>query len=258
MRGLPKIGARVGRIFTVLTLLVVVVVGELIGSNSWLVTRMQQLVLPVVQLHLTLTRSVVAAPHSIQQQSTAARRIQDLEFRLSESYALLSELEMLKRENEQLRELAGAVSKNTSRIIAAPVVSFAQPAVAAGSEQGVVSGQMVLVAATLVGRISQVQDQQATVVLLSQSDSQPLLAQTESGIQGLVVGDGRRVMLEEIPLDSKVENGTRLTTVGQPGVPGGIFIGRVAAVTSNPATATQTIAIEQLVTFFDTAVVEIR
>lgn len=258
MLGLQKLSARSSHVLTCSLVVAFFAVTQLVGLNSWAVARTQRFLHPLTEFHMVATRSFVEIPFAFRQRSKTARRIQDLEFRLSESYAQLSELATLQHENEQLRQLLGEKNTPIARIITAPIVSFAQPAIAAGSGEGVVPGQIVLVASTLVGRVSVVKQQQSTITLLSQTDSQPLLAQTESGVQGLVVGDGRRIIVTEVPLDSKLENGERLTTVGQPGVPGGIFIGRVEAVESSPASATKTIVVEQLVSIYDAVVVEVR
>lgn len=194
--------------------------------------------------------------HSLQ---TAQRRIQDLELRYAESSAQLGDLDRLKAENEALREMLGASDiKLAQRVVTMPIVSYGRTLIAGGHNDGIREGQMVLINQTLVGLVSQVSESQSEVTLLSQDGTQPVLAHTEGGVQGLVVGDGRRVILTEVPLEAEVQVGERVISDGQEGIARDIFVGRVASVKAEPADSTQTIVIEQLVSFYEAQVIEIR
>jgi rod shape-determining protein MreC len=189
----------------------------------------------------------------------AQRRILDLEQRYAESSALLGEMDSLQAENEALRKMIQATdTRLTQRVITTPILSYGHPLVAGGRLDGIQPGQLVLVEQTLMGVITEVSENQSQVALLFQEQTQPLVAKTESGVQGLVKGDGKRVVLTEIPVESQVKEGERVVTAGQEGIPGDVFIGRVVTVQANPQASTQTAVIEQIVSFYATQIVEVR
>jgi cell shape-determining protein MreC len=99
---------------------------------------------------------------------------------------------------------------------------------------------------------------QSEIGLLSQESGPTILAKTESGVQGLIRGDGKRVLLTEIPVDVTLNVGERIVTQGQEGVAPNMFIGRISAVRNDPASAVQTALIEQLVSFYEASIVEVR
>jgi cell shape-determining protein MreC len=198
-----------------------------------------------------------------------ARRLQDLERKLAIAQAQLGELEQLKQENQELRGLLeNSDRKLTATYITQPILSFARAAVAIDPQLTnpapgkqlfqIQPGQAVLVSQTLVGRISQVATNLAYVDLLWQQDVDPVLARTEQGVEGLVQGDGKRVLLTQVPVQSSLQVGDRVLTMGQPGIPGQIFVGQVQSIESGPAEATKQAVLEQYVSFYEAAVVEIR
>lgn len=190
--------------------------------------------------------------------SHAARRIQDLEFRYSEALAQLGELQRLKEENGALRSLVeNSPRPEVSRLVAAPILSYGTPYVAVGNQEGAQAGAAVLAARTLVGFLDQVSEHQSQVRLLTHAQAQPVLARTETGIEGVVKGTGSRVVLTEVAKDATLTIGERVVTAGQKGIDGDIFIGRISTIENEPAAPTQTATIEQLVTFYEARVVEV-
>lgn len=224
----------------------------IVGSVGWLVT-------PVKRIWVTTLGGVYGLGDSLQKLPKAAQRIQDLELRLAEASTSLAELETVKQENEQLRAILTASTNLSDRtLISTPVIAFAQPAVAAGQEAGVNVGAVVLSNNILLGQIAQVGRYQSTVVLLFAKESQPLLATTDQGVSGLVVGDGKKVLFTEVPKEAKLQVGERLVTLGQPQVEAGLPIGKIVKVTNDPVLSVQSAVVEQYVSFFETPIVEIR
>lgn len=182
-----------------------------------------------------------------------------LKVQYAQSMADLSEMDRLMAENQQLR----AMIENrhlafAERIITSPIVSYAYPAVAAGETQGAHEGALVVVADTMIGRVAEVQSTQSRIELLSSVDAEPVLAVTESGQQGLLEGNGKGVVLTQLPPDAEVKIGERLVSVGQAGVKPGVFLGIVAGEHEAPSAPTKTLPIDQLVSFYTTGLVELQ
>lgn len=233
--------------------------GEFVGVTQPLVHLTQLVVQPIQGMSLRLVRGIsypFEYSHSLYK---AQRRIQDLELRYAEASALLGEIDQLKAENQALRELVkikegGGVPTQISR----PILSYGHPLISSGSNHGIQTGQLILVADTLVGVIGDVSATQSEVTLLSRENSPHILVRTESGVQGLVQGDGKNVVLSEVPVEAELKEGERVTTVGQAGVPRDMLVGRIARVLKSPEASAQTAVIEQIVSFYEAAIVEIQ
>lgn len=245
--------------FRLLVVVCLVMLAEFVGLLQP-VRQVSQLVLrPLESAGLLVVRGVAWPVESVRSGMTTKRRIQDLELRYAESLAQLGELDALRAENESLRTLVGASqTPRQSQVVTFPVISYGRPLVAAGELEGVREGQLVLVAQTMVGRIKSTTERQAEVTLLTQADAKPVVATTENGIQGIIAGDGRRVLLKELPSDADVQVGQRVVTQGQEGIPPHLHIGKIAALITQPAAATQVAVIEQYVSFYEASLVEIR
>jgi rod shape-determining protein MreC len=242
-----------------LIILTLIMIADFVGATRPVRALGERALSPLQYLSNTVISTMTQPFQSLHSLQTAQRRIQDLELRYAETSAQLGELDRLKAENQALREMLGASDiKLAQRSITRPIVSYGRSLVAGGKEDGIREGQMVLIKQTLVGLVGSVSEAQAEVRLLSQEGTQPVLAHTESGVQGLVVGDGKRVILTEIPLDAEVKVGERVMTDGQEGIARDVLLGRVASVKAEPADSTQTIVIEQLVSFYEAQVIEIR
>ncbi len=203
----------------------------------------------------------------IDQERKNAAEVSNLKQAYARALARLSELEAVEKENEALRVViegdgSTAQGSNANRRekkqLAAPIISYAMTAIALGSADGIQEGALVYISDTLMGRISTVSKNQSQVLLFQTRDSQPVLVQTESGVQGLLVGTGKRVEVTQLPIQAVINPGERLTTVGQPDIPSGQFVGVVATV-SKPATAPmQTAVVDQLHSFYAAPLVEVR
>lgn len=241
------------------TVIGLLVLAEFVGMDRYL-RRVGETVLNPVMIGAERVVAGVAWPWMrLQSLTTAQRRIQDLEFRYAEASAQLGEMNALQKENEALRNLLNTNDiKLEQRFITTPIIAYGKPLIAGGAEEGVREGAMVLVAQTLVGRIGAVSERQSEVELLSRATTAPILARTESGVEGLVRGDDKRVLLTEIPTNVELKVGERVVTQGQEGVAPNIFIGRIASLNTRPESAVQTAVLEQLVSFYQTNVVEVR
>ena len=240
-----------GALFLLLLLL------EFLGMLRPVRQSMEFLLQPVLTAAAQVVR-IASTPLKIVDNSLQSyQRVQDLELRYAEALAQLAQIDQLKKENQELRSFIQDKTEPQTRLLV-PVVSYGRPYIGAGREKGIKPGDMVLLQDILIGRIGQVSENQAEVVLLSQNNTQPVLARTEQGITGTVQGDGRKLFLAELPVEIELQRGERVMTVGQAGVAAGILIGRVGSIEKKSELPTQRAVIEQVVSFYDAQVVEVR
>jgi cell shape-determining protein MreC len=185
--------------------------------------------------------------------------VQDLELRYSEAVAQLGELESIKKENQELRDLISQKQvSSVSKPVIAPILAYSQPYIGKGKRDGVKEGDLVMIGKTLIGRVEEVSDSQSIVTLLTSSTSLPLLVKTESGVTGVAVGDGRQLLMKEIPQDAAVQTDERILTVGQPEVPAGISIGRLRSLSKSAVNSSQVGSIDQVISFYESHIVEVQ
>ncbi|MDA1079544.1 MAG: rod shape-determining protein MreC [bacterium] len=256
--------ARTGILETQKKWLVIVVTFVCIGSIEFqgvlLPFRDQfQVATAPILAFLSQQVAVVATPVTfIRKRVMLLQRLAQLEHDYAESLAKISELERVAQETVVLREMLQKSSISADQIITAARVSYAQPEIAAGSKQGVQDDMLVLVADTVVGRVQQVEANRSSVRLLTDQREKSIVATTESGVQGLLTGDGDAVMLTLVPQNKAIVPGERVTTVGQENVPAGLFVGTVVEVLGDPAEPTKQVLLEQYVSFFTAPLVTVR
>lgn len=191
---------------------------------------------------------------------TKSRYLKQLESDYAQALAKLNELDALKAENKELKKFLGASDRRIAEktIIGSPILSLAYPAVGVGSVSGVKENDMVLIDDVLVGTTETVTEYQSKVSLLSSRRKKRILARTESGIEGVIDGDGRNVLLTHIPRSTEIKEGERIVTVGQEGIEKNILIGTVKKVNNSPSDSTSTYIVSQLVSFYDAVLVEVK
>jgi len=242
-----------------LLFLLIVAVAEFVGLGRPLRTIGETVTQPVNLGMVQFLRAVTSPVLHLQSLETAQRRVQELERNYAQVSAQLGELDALTAENKVMREMLNVSDIRTqSRWLSLPIVSYGRPLIAGGEQQGLSSGMMVLAAQTLIGVVGSVSSSQSEVVLLNQEGAQPILVTTESGVQALVRGDGKRVLLTEVPVDVELKVGERVVTQGQVGIEPSMFVGRIASFKAEPTAAVQTAVIEQFVSFYEASLVEVR
>ena len=117
-----------------------------------------------------------------------------------------------------------------------------------GGADGVTAGRPVLGAgATLIGVVSEVEQRQATVRLLSDEGSAVTAVVQQSRVPGALVGGPGGLRLEFVPVGSPVATGDLVLTSSLGGrLPGGLLIGRVTAVHSREQDLFETVEVEPL------------
>lgn len=142
----------------------------------------------------------------------------------------------LEAENRSLRELLGFAPENpvasvSARVIADAAGSFARSfVVAAGSRDGVARGHVAVSAEGLVGRVSDVGDRGARVLLITDISSQVPVVIEGSRARALLAGDNSdRPRLVLLGAGGRPLVGDRVITSGHGGLfPPGIPVGVVA------------------------------
>jgi cell shape-determining protein MreC len=189
-----------------------------------------------------------------------SKYLEQLETQHAIALSTLNEIDALRKENQELKKLLGIETRkpNQKTIIGPPILSLAYPAVGAGSTDGVKENDMVLIDQVLVGTIDLVTEYQSKVSLLSTHRENRIIAKTESGVEGVIDGNGRNVLLTHIPRSIEVKEGERVVTSGQEGIEKNILVGTIKKVKQNPSDSTQTFIISQLVSFYDAVIVEVK
>ena len=144
----------------------------------------------------------------------------------------------LQAENAALQALVGSVGEHkpkfiSARVIAGTLGSFSNTMVVnAGSAQGLRKGQAVLSEAGLVGRIAEVANHSARVLLLTDINSRVPVVVQSTRVRSIMAGNNTgRPRLIHLPPNARVTPSERVVTSGHGGAfPPGLPIGVVAAV----------------------------
>ncbi|NCN82379.1 MAG: rod shape-determining protein MreC [Candidatus Pacebacteria bacterium] len=244
--------------------LVVVAMVVFIGvaeMQGWLLPLRGQVSLASAPLFSFLSKQLAStiSPFSlIRKRVQLVQRLARLEYDYAAALSKISELEREAQETAALRAILSKSTITTDQIITAARISYAQPEISAGRMQGVQENMLVLAAQTVVGRVRRVESNRATVGLLTDQREKSIIAVTDSGVQGLIVGDGQSVFLGLVPQDKAITPGEKVVTVGQENVPAGLFIGTVVEVIGDPAEPTKQVRLEQYVSFFTAPLVTVR
>ncbi len=233
---------------------------EFVGWFDGLRNLGQKYVVPVSTFNTKIVENLMQPYEYIVFTFSKSRYLKQLEAKHAQTLAELTELDQLRAENQELKKLIGAGDQklNQKTIVGAPIVSLAFPAVGVGSQDGVQENDMVLISDVLVGTVDSVTEYQSKISLLSSRRKNRILARTESGVEGVIDGDGRNVLLTHIPRSVEVREGERVMTVGQEGIEKNILIGTIQKVEHSPSDATQTFVVLQLVSFYNAVLVEVK
>ncbi len=179
-----------------------------------------------------------------------------LEIKYVQTQAELSKLSSLRREVTEYRKIVER--SGSEAVVTTPIISLAYPAVGVGSRDGIQEKAMVLSSGVLVGTVYDVGESIAKVSLLTQARKERVLAETESGVQGVIEGTGNGLLFTQVSRGDKLKASERVVTVGQEGIARGTYVGVIRLLDDNPANLTQTAVIDQGVSFYSSLLVEIK
>lgn len=164
----------------------------------------------------------------------------------------------LQRENAELRRLLEmrdrfGFATTGARVIARPPGSFEWSVlIDVGAEHGVQPGMPVISAEGLVGKLTEVAPRNSKVQLLSSPAAGYAVRVAESGVEGLLRGQGSRpFQLEVLDPEAEIEVGQELVTRAFQGttIPDGIPIGEVQDSTDPAAQGTRFLSVRPYVDF---------
>lgn len=161
-----------------------------------------------------------------------------------ENGALLQQLEALRAENAQLRELLAARSRPDVELVTAEVLYAARDPftrkviIDHGSQDDVRPGQAVIDNRGVVGQVTRVYPWVAEVTLVTDKGQFVPVQNLRNGLRAILAGTGNDGALELrfIPLNADFQNGDRLVTSGIDGVyPPGLPVAQVTHVERSAA-----------------------
>jgi cell shape-determining protein MreC len=233
---------------------------EFVGWLDFFRTVGQKYIVPVSAANVRIIEKISQPYEFIIFTFSKSKYLEQLESQHAIALNTLNEIDALRKENQELKKLLGVGDRKIDKktIVGSPILSLAYPAIGSGSKEGVKTNDMVLVDQVLVGTIDSVTEYQSKVSLLSTNRKNKIIAKTESGIEGIIDGNGRNVLLTHIPRDTEVAEGERVVTSGQEGIEKNIFIGTIKKIKQNPSDSTQTFVVSQLVSFYDSIIVEVK
>ena len=161
-----------------------------------------------------------------------------------ENGALLQQLEALRAENAQLRELLAARSRPDVELVAAEVLYAARDPftrkviIDRGSQNDVRPGQAVIDNRGVVGQVTRVYPWVAEVTLITDKGQLVPVQNLRNGLRAILAGTGNdgAPELRFIPLNADFQNGDRLVTSGIDGVyPPGLPVAQVTHIERSAA-----------------------
>ncbi|MFO1443092.1 rod shape-determining protein MreC [Bacillus sp. Bva_UNVM-123] len=190
----------------------------------------------------------------------------ELKKRLDELARLESEVQMLKKDNKELKEILGKKDSLSEFEPKQATVIGRNPdrwnellTINKGTKDGIVSDMAVITANGLIGKVKSAQPFTSTVQLLSSMDPTNRISAEIQGKEesyfGLIEGydkDKGLLMLKRIPAEAKVEKGQNVISSGKGGVfPKNLPIGKVVEVAPAEYGLTQTAYIKPGANFYD-------
>ena len=228
------------------------------GLYAPIETMVMNIGAPFLKVGTQVVSVVLVPARSVFSGVNRQERIRELSAETSLLHARLAELEHVERENQALRSILENSNRTLQEArVTSPVLSLSYPAISSGSEVGILQNQAIVISGTLVGVVAEVFPTQSRITLLSNQAVSPILVRTESGVEGVIFGDGKNVVMHHIPREIQVTEGERVFTIGQQGIQKNMFVGKIGRITADPSAPTKEAVIDQYVSFFDSVLVEV-
>lgn len=233
----------------------------LLGSTSYFYNFLGfisfRIIAPVSHAAISLQQPFLNWYDAVSKQWPLVYEYQRLKLDYANVLGQLAQMQGVVAENKALKEQLDLGTIPTDEQIGVPVLSYTQPLVTIGETSQVEFGDLVTVAGVLVGFIHNVHANQAEVRLLADPASQPLVVVSDSGADGVMYGAGKELVVRELSPSHPIAVGELVRTVGQPGVPADLAIGRVVSVKETQAGSKEAV-INQEVSFYDVKLVKIK
>jgi len=242
----------------VIVVVVVLFVLENVGVFGGIKEFAGRVALPFQEFGIEVV-SGVELPYRVAMASyNSYKKIQDLELRYGELAAIVGQQSNLQAENDELRKMLNATSSTgqTDRILM-PILGYSQPLIA-NTKHNFQTNDPVFVNGVFIGQVGKVEQNQAEVNLFSQQFTQPILAKTEANTTGLIYGNGKDIIMKEIPIEEQISVGQKVFTSGQDSILPNWYIGRIKDIQRREGSPTQEATVDQGVSFYESKMVEIK
>jgi rod shape-determining protein MreC len=258
-RSFSDLSVRVGLLTLAALLLMALQISGNLQPAQNLIT---QLTAPAQLSATGVTTSINRLVTSVMRIRTIEQEYAALETRARQLEAEIETLREVEKENEQLRslldfaqlrprlELRGA--QIVARVIGEESTNFIDTLlIDLGAVHGIRTGMPVVTDQGLVGRISDVTENNAKVLLLTDPSSSASALMADSRLNGIVRGGARgRLIMDFIPQGPTFEVGEAVLSSGLGGkFPKGLAIGTIESIESQPNAVFQTANIRPAVDF---------
>ena len=167
------------------------------------------------------------------------RKNVELKLEIARLQHLQSEVESVRAENIALKDLLTTVEEEefeyiTTKLLSVSFNPFSRTAlISAGKKQGIEPDQIVVNSGKLVGKVIEVSNNYAKVMLISDVNSRIPVKANSSREQGILTG-GNNSRILYLPNDHLVQQDEEIVTSGHGNIyPAGILVGYVSKVTEH-------------------------
>lgn len=223
------------------------------ATKDFLLTNTSPLTTKTVKVGKKISSyfSVIVHINDLQKENTILSKS------LIEAKVESSKMSELTKENSDLRQQLNYKNANPnlklilSDVIGLDPTNFSDTLlINKGSEDGVGKGMAVISTGTLVGKVDEVKSTTSKVILITSKDSIVQVMLQDSRTTGILRGGISGMVLENIPLDTKISGNENIITSGLGGnLPKGIFVGNAGSEISVKSDIFKTIAIKSPVDF---------
>ncbi|MEE2934101.1 MAG: rod shape-determining protein MreC [Pseudomonadota bacterium] len=237
-----NVAQRFAYIFLLFGALAIIVIGR---ADQQIFERVRVSVTDVVAPILDAVSRPVATISEIIEEARSLTKIREENGQLKLENAQLIQWQSAARalalENEKLRQLLGFIPDNVAKSVTARVIgdsggTFVRNIlINAGRRAGIAKGQAALVNFGLIGRVHEVGERSARVLLITDLNSRIPVVVESTRQRAVLAGDNSdRPRLLHLPDNVKIKKGERIVTSGHGGVfPPGLPVGIVAYTTDN-------------------------
>ncbi len=198
-------------------------------------------------------RVVAWATEALSTRAKLLARLNELEERNLELARLAVRYEVLRTENDRIRELLGSRAQLSTDVVIAELIGVVsapdtqQVIIDKGSNDGVRIGYAVLDARGLFGQVVEIHNATARVLLITDLSHAVPVEVNRNGLRGVVAGTGRAdlLWLENVPATADIRQGDLLVSSGLGGrFPRGYAVGLVQAVVAERDLAFLQVSVE--------------
>lgn len=201
---------------------------------------------PVLASETAVSRKSIGFFSIIANLRNLATENAQLRAKVTQLEADLSVLKEVKHENDLLRQELSFVENNREEFVPAQLIGrttaglIKDIVISRGERDGIRVGQAVMAQGYLIGAISEVTSNQATVRLVTHPGSLVPVVLQESRSTGLLRGGIGGLSMTDILIDATIAANETVVTSGLGGyLPSGLPVGKVVAVSASPGDITK-------------------